>query len=122
MKILDSSAVLAFLLGEPGGQVARQAFSTGLMCSVNYGEVITRYSRTGVAVSDITPLVSTLGFGIEPFTEEQAVLASRLYSKRHLSLGDRACVALAQSRKLPVMTADRAWASLDLPVTVELIR
>jgi PIN domain nuclease of toxin-antitoxin system len=39
-----------------------------------------------------------------------------------LSLGDRACLALAQRLRLPVVTADRAWANLALGVTIQLVR
>jgi hypothetical protein len=41
--------------------------------------------------------------------------------ERGLSLADRACLALAQRLALPALTADRAWAGLelDLAVTVE---
>jgi len=39
-----------------------------------------------------------------------------------LSLGDRACLALGERLGLPVVTADRAWADLDLDVAVSLIR
>jgi PIN domain nuclease of toxin-antitoxin system len=39
-----------------------------------------------------------------------------------LSLADRACLALAKQRGLPVLTADRIWQTLDLGVAVVLIR
>lgn len=39
-----------------------------------------------------------------------------------LSLGDRFCLALGLERNLPVITADRAWAGLDLGVEIQLIR
>jgi PIN domain nuclease of toxin-antitoxin system len=39
-----------------------------------------------------------------------------------LSLGDRACLALARLRNLPAVTADRAWAKLDLAIPIEVVR
>ncbi len=39
-----------------------------------------------------------------------------------LSLGDRACLALARQRGLPALTTERAWANLQLGVTVQVIR
>jgi ribonuclease VapC len=39
-----------------------------------------------------------------------------------LSLGDRACLTLAIERNLSVLTADRAWAGLGLPIDIHLIR
>lgn len=43
---------------------------------------------------------------------------------RHLglSLADRACLALAQRLKLPVLTTDRAWAQLQIDVEIRLAR
>lgn len=39
-----------------------------------------------------------------------------------LSLGDRACLALAAELGIPALTADQTWAGLDIGVKVELIR
>ena len=39
-----------------------------------------------------------------------------------LSLGDRACIALATDRNIPAMTADRDWAGLAVDVSISLIR
>jgi PIN domain nuclease of toxin-antitoxin system len=39
-----------------------------------------------------------------------------------LSLGDRACIALAQRLDFPVLTADQLWSRLNVPVPVRQIR
>ena len=62
---------------------------------------------------------------IAPLSAEDGELAAQLWLEtraRGLSLGDRACLALALRLKLPALTADRAWASLKLPMKVRVIR
>lgn len=39
-----------------------------------------------------------------------------------LSLADRACMALAVTLGLPLLTADRSWVEVDLPVEIRVIR
>jgi ribonuclease VapC len=39
-----------------------------------------------------------------------------------LSLGDRACLALALRRRWDVLTADAAWAAIPLAIRVDVIR
>ena len=39
-----------------------------------------------------------------------------------LSLGDRACLALAQRERLPIVTADKSWAKLDLGIAIKVVR
>ena len=41
---------------------------------------------------------------------------------RGLSLGDRACLALALKLNLPALTTDRIWENLNLSVQVQVIR
>lgn len=69
--------------------------------------------------------VSALRLDVVPFDAETALLAGRLRAvTRHLglSLGDRACLALAIRENATALTADRNWTDLDLPCKVELIR
>ncbi len=39
-----------------------------------------------------------------------------------LSLGDRACLALAQRNQFAVITADKIWKEINLPIEIILIR
>ena len=62
---------------------------------------------------------------ILPFTHEQAERAGSIINVTRpfgLSLGDRACLALAQMLSCPVFTADWAWSSLDLGIEIRVIR
>ena len=76
-------------------------------------------------VSQVRQLLSDLGLVIEPFSPEQAEAAASLWTHTRnlgLSLADRACLALAMDKGLPAMTADRAWAAIEIDVEIEVIR
>jgi ribonuclease VapC len=52
-------------------------------------------------------------------------LAAQLWSQTKafgLSLGDRACLALAIDQKAIALTADRVWANLQIGVDIQVIR
>ncbi len=69
--------------------------------------------------------VRTLGVRVEPLTEADAVTAASLWTSTRaagLSLGDRCCLALAARLDLTTVTADTAWAALDIPIPVRTIR
>lgn len=122
MMVLDSSAILAHVLDEPGGMVARSQFDDAAVSAVNIAEVIARLMRSGVPGADATRNLAAYELNVRPATRAQADMAGTLSVHRNLSLGDRFCIALAQELQLPILTADRVWADLDLPVPVELIR
>ena len=123
--VLDASAVLASFLREPGGDRILELLPDGLLSAVNYAETLTRLLERGVPERELTEAVADLDEIVVPFEAEQARLAAALRGATRplgLSLGDRACLALAQVRGLPALTADRRWADLDLGVEVRLIR
>ncbi|MFC0634396.1 type II toxin-antitoxin system VapC family toxin [Brevundimonas balnearis] len=119
--VIDASAAVAFLMNEAGGERVGPLLPSGLMNAVNLTEVVTRLLRSGH-----DPIrAHYLGCSIVDHGVDLADRAGRLWpitAALGLSLGDRACLALAQREGLPVLTADRAWAALSLDVDVRLIR
>lgn len=123
--VLDASAVLASLRNEAGGERVLPVMETSLLSAVNLAEVATRLLDLGASAADIDGLPERLRCEVVPFDERLALSAGLLrVQTRHLglSVGDRACLALAQREGLPVLTGDRAWARLDVGVEVVLIR
>jgi len=122
--VLDASALLALLQDEPGGDRVLESLPGGLISSVNLSEVVAKLAELGMPESDIR-LALSLGLEVVPFDEALAFSAGALRPATRaagLSLGDRACLALAQSRSLPALTTDRAWRDIDIDVEVEVIR
>lgn len=125
--VLDASALLAYFWQEPGSDRVEQVLASGdaLMSAVNLAEVLSKAAEAGMTASDASAMLERLTLEVAPFDTEQAklVAALRPLTRRYgLSLGDRACLALAQQRGAVALTADRAWAKPHLGISVELIR
>lgn len=123
--VFDSSAVLAVIFRENGAAAARDAAADAIMSSVNVTEVITRMIDEGASREAALRSLRKVGPAIRPFDESLALQAGYLRTETRqygLSLGDRACLALALRERVPVVTADRAWAKLDLGIDIRVIR
>jgi ribonuclease VapC len=125
--VLDASALLAWMADEPGARRVGEVFGAGssVMSAVNWAEVLAKLADRGVTDEDQRKVRGSLDLRIREFDEAAAhtCAALRRSTSRHgLSIGDRACLALARATGLPVLTADRAWQKLDIGVDVEVIR
>ncbi|MCP4283660.1 MAG: type II toxin-antitoxin system VapC family toxin [Gammaproteobacteria bacterium] len=123
--VLDASAVLAWLHEEPGGEQVGDHLSHACISSVNWSEVVQKSLARKADIEGMREEFMAIGLSIEPFDASQAEFAGRLWNstrKHGMSLGDRACLALAKEKSLPVLTADRVWKQLKLGLDIRLLR
>jgi PIN domain nuclease of toxin-antitoxin system len=117
-NVLDASAVLAVLNGEPGEKKVVPLLAESAISTMNLTEVAAKLLEAGMDEKSAQLAVAVLGIGeIVEFTEDLAWEAARLrpLTKQYgLSLGDRACLALAIKLKVSAITADKEWSKLKL--------
>ena len=126
-SLLDASALLALIQGEPGAEVVLGALSdSAAMSAVNIEEVAARLGHQGWSERDVAFSLRTLRVSILPFDSETALKSGALRpatASVGLGLGDRACLATAATQGIPALTADRVWLELELPgVEVRCVR
>jgi ribonuclease VapC len=123
--VLDTSALLACLNREPGSESITGSIAGALLSTVNLAEAMAVLVRRGASKEKASEILELLEFQVADFNrsmaEETGALIERTHS-RGLSLGDRACLALALTENLPVVTADRAWRGVDVGVKIRFIR
>lgn len=123
--VIDASALLAILFDEPGADLAIEHSRNGMMSAVNLCEAIERVIRVGGSADLVTDATSRFEIDILTFDAPEAVIAANLRGQTGfagISLADRACLATALVRRLPVLTADRAWSALGLDLEIVQIR
>jgi PIN domain nuclease of toxin-antitoxin system len=123
--ILDASAVLALLNKENGWEKVFEVFSDSYICTVNLSEVIAKLVEINIPETEIIKILNNLNLKIINFNYKisfRCGLLHKITKIKGLSLGDRACLATGIEKKLPILTADRVWKELTLPVEIILIR
>jgi ribonuclease VapC len=123
--VLDASALLAYLQDEPGSDAVEAVLAESVISSVNWAEVVQKSIAADVSMDGMRDDLEAVGLIVSPFTPEEAEIAGRLWQQTRqygLSLGDRACLSLGIRLNVPVLTIDQIWASLNLPITVHVVR
>jgi ribonuclease VapC len=121
----DASSLLALAFREPGSDVVKANLRDSLISSVNWSEFVQKVQQRGGNITPLANILETLGLSIVPFETSTAELAASLYPQTKpfgLSLGDRACLALALETQCEAYTADKTWASLQLAIPIRVIR
>jgi ribonuclease VapC len=124
--VLDASAILAVVGGEPGAdKLTADLLARAVGSTVNLAEVQTKLVSRGWTSDQAWEDATSPVREVVSFDEQQARIAGDLVIQtRHigLSLGDRACLALGIALKLPVYTAEKAWKRLKVGVRIHVIR
>jgi ribonuclease VapC len=123
--VLDASAVLCLLQEEKGAERVERALSAAMIGAVNYSEVVGKLVESGIDEATVDGLIDMLQLKVIAFDRTQALLAGSLRTatrKLGLSLGDRACLALAAAEGATALTCERAWTKFEAPCRIETLR
>jgi ribonuclease VapC len=119
---LDASALLAYLHDEDGAsEVADAVAQSAVISAANWAETLSKLAEIGRVPHEVAAELEKQGLlpglvEVVPLTAEDAPVIAELRPRtrhRGLSLGDRACLALALRMGLPVLTADQTWVELE---------
>ncbi len=123
--VLDASAALAVLNDEKGASEVWSFLPGALISAVNAAEVAVKLIDGGTEVAKTNEFIQRLGLRVIPFDERDVMATARLRQGSRaagLSLGDRACLALAERHGVPAVTSDRQWRKVELDVEIRFIR
>ena len=121
--VLDASALLAFLRTERGAEKVTAVLGKSCISSVNLAETLGKMVEYGKPLEAVRFQIERLDIPVIPFDAEQAGIAASFWKATRsvgMSLGDRACLALALSLSLPALTTEGDW--LTCPVGVEVVK
>ncbi|MEM1310629.1 MAG: type II toxin-antitoxin system VapC family toxin [Cyanobacteria bacterium P01_H01_bin.153] len=123
--VLDASALLALVNQEPGQDIVAEVLAQACVSALNASELVAKLTDQSLSEAEVQEVLAALNLQIVAFDERQGLMAGYLRSQtKHLglSLGDRTCLALGLLQQCKVITADKAWAKLDLGIEIQVIR
>ncbi len=123
--VLDTSALLAYVKGEPGAEIVASLIGDAVISAVNFAEAVTKLVGKGATLDLARAALGVANVDVVDFDRSLAEAAGALVAQTKsvgLSLGDRACLALAARERVPALTGDRAWSKLSLGLDIRLIR
>ena len=124
--VFDSSALIMLFAKEKGYEFIRHHMKNAIISSVNIAEVYKYCIEVQkLTEDDCRSLKKLSGIKIINFCEEQALITAKIIKETKqygLSLGDRACIALAMLENCPVLTCDKIWQKVDLGIEFLMAR
>jgi ribonuclease VapC len=123
--VLDSSAVLCLIAGEPGAETVAECLRNATISSVNYAEVVSKLIERGADEGETNLQLMGLELTVIDHTKERAFQTGALRAvtkSAGLSLGDRDCLALAREQKAIAVTTDKAWTKVNVGVEIRFVR
>ncbi len=123
--VLDASALLAFVNGEKGAEKVAAVLGDAMISAVNLAEACTKLALKSQSLVQVTAVIAEAELQIVDFDRGLAETTGALATLTRgggLSLGDRACLALARRESAIALTADNAWRKIDLGIQVQYIR
>lgn len=122
--VLDASALLALMRNEPGAATVASCLSRAVICAVNQAEVQSTLVAAGLDEQVAWWHIGQLECESVPFDAHLAAIAGGLVGRTRrlgLSLGERACLALALDRHASAYTTNAAWKNLSLGIDVAIV-
>ena len=121
--VLDASALLALVQGEPGGDKVGPMMPHAVISAVNFCETVQRLRRGGMPLEAVQMALTPLVPKPVAFDDAMAYVAASIHERTReqgLSFGDCACLALA--RNVPAVTTEKVWEACDVGVKIIRIR
>lgn len=123
--VLDASALLCLLNDEPGADRVVEVLMRSVMDTTNLAEVVSKLRERGLSLEEVQEALGGLHLDVRPLSPSQAMTIGDLRPATKplgLSLGDRACLALALDLSAELFTIDSDLASADVGVSITDIR
>ncbi|MBB4616747.1 PIN domain-containing protein [Sphingomonas abaci] len=123
--VLDASALLCLLNDEPGADRVVEVLTRSVMDTTNLAEVVSKLRERGLSLEEVQEALGGLHLDVRPLSPSQAMTIGDLRPATKplgLSLGDRACLALALDLSTELFTVDADLASADVGVSITDIR
>ena len=123
--VLDASALLCLLNDEPGAGRVVEVLTRSVMGTTNLAEVVSKLRERGLSLEEVREALGGLHLDVRPLSPSQAMIIGDLRPATKplgLSVGDRACLALALDLDSDLFTTDADLASADAGVSITDVR
>ncbi len=121
--VIDAAAAMALMLDEQGAEIVAEIIRGSLITTINVSECCSRGIERGASVDAIISILRRYEVQVIAFDLDLAIAAALMREASRpagAGIGDRACLALAKRRALPLYTADKRLSGISDAVGVDV--